>query len=106
MCVLVLVCLCNGSIDGDDFSNSYKIYCNISIFFVTIFLLSYFARGDFLVRRQSAIQAEGFRSLADGEEVEFLVETDENGRKKASRVTGPGGADVQGAPYRESRDYD
>lgn len=40
---------------------------------------------------QSAIQAEGFRSLADGEAVEYEVEEDSNGRKKAMQVTGPDG---------------
>lgn len=54
---------------------------------------------------QTAIQAEGFRSLADGEEVEFEVE-EENGRRKAVQVTGPDGANVQGAPFRPANDYD
>jgi hypothetical protein len=49
-------------------------------------------------------QAEGFRSLADGEAVEFRVEQDDQGRRKAVRVTGPDGADVQGAPFRPSND--
>ncbi|KAI2489790.1 ribonuclease B OB domain containing protein [Fragilaria crotonensis] len=55
---------------------------------------------------QTAIQADGFRSLADGEVVEFLVETDQNGRKKAARVTGPDGKNVQGAPFRPENDYE
>eukprot|EP00019_Armaparvus_languidus_P002455 CAMPEP_0168590102 /NCGR_PEP_ID=MMETSP0420-20121227/6377_1 /TAXON_ID=498008 /ORGANISM="Pessonella sp." /LENGTH=124 /DNA_ID=CAMNT_0008625715 /DNA_START=27 /DNA_END=401 /DNA_ORIENTATION=+ len=50
---------------------------------------------------QSVIKAEGFRSLAVDEPVEFEVETDNLGRSRASKVTGPDGADVQGAP-RES----
>lgn len=54
---------------------------------------------------QTAIQADGFRSLADGEVVEFLVEEDQNGRKKAAKVTGPDGANVQGAPFRPENDY-
>mmetsp|Transcript_7125 Transcript_7125/g.13112 ORF Transcript_7125/g.13112 Transcript_7125/m.13112 type:complete len:128 (+) Transcript_7125:99-482(+) len=54
---------------------------------------------------QTAIQAEGFRSLADGEAVEFEVE-EENGRRKAVQVTGPDGANVQGAPFRPANDYD
>jgi len=54
---------------------------------------------------QTAIQADGFRSLADGESVEFTVEEDSNGRKKASKVTGPDGANVQGAPFRPENDY-
>lgn len=55
---------------------------------------------------QTAIQAEGFRSLADGEAVEYLVEVDDNGRKKAVQVTGPNGEDVQGAPFRPQNDYE
>ena len=43
-----------------------------------------------LVAPQTAIQTDGFRSLADGEDVEFFEEIDANGRKKAVRVTGPG----------------
>lgn len=49
---------------------------------------------------QTAINVEGFRSLADGEPVEYMVEQDERtGKAKAADVTGPGRADVQGAPY-------
>ena len=44
---------------------------------------------------QTEIQAEGFRSLADGESVEYVEEKDDNGRVKATKVTGPGGANVQ-----------
>ena len=55
---------------------------------------------------QTSIQMEGFRSLADGESVEYLVETDNNGRKKAVSVTGPEGVDVQGAPFQPQSDYD
>jgi len=54
---------------------------------------------------QTAIRMEGFRSLADGEAVEFRVEEDSNtGRRKAVDVTGPGGAEVQGAPFRPDQD--
>jgi cold shock CspA family protein len=52
---------------------------------------------------QSAIHAEGFRSLAEKEPVEFETAIDENGRVKALNVTGPGGAFVQGAPKPRSR---
>jgi len=52
---------------------------------------------------QSAIHAEGFRSLAEKEAVEFETAIDENGRVKALNVTGPGGAFVQGAPKPRSR---
>jgi cold shock CspA family protein len=55
---------------------------------------------------QSSIKMEGFRSLADGESVEYQVEIDDSGRKKASSVTGPNGADVQGAPFQPQNDYD
>ena len=54
---------------------------------------------------QTAIQAEGFRSLANEEAVEFRVVTDK-GRRKAVEVTGPNGTAVQGAPFRPSDDYD
>ncbi len=47
---------------------------------------------------QSAIHAEGFRSLADNEPVEYDVAADDNGRIKALNVTGPNGAHVRGAP--------
>lgn len=46
---------------------------------------------------QSAIQADGFRSLEDGEAVEFEVETRGDGRLAATSVTGPGGINVKGA---------
>jgi len=45
------------------------------------------------------IQKEGFKSRADGEEVEFDVETDPNTRKpRAAHITGPGGREPIGAP--------
>merc|ERR1712087_949956 len=47
----------------------------------------------------SAIYAQGFRSLADGEDVEFNVE-EANGRRSAMDVTGPDGAYVIGKPFR------
>jgi cold shock CspA family protein len=46
---------------------------------------------------QTAIYSEGFRSLAEGEEVEFNVIAGDKG-SKAEDVTGPGGVYVQGAP--------
>lgn len=56
---------------------------------------------------QSEIKAEGFRSLADGESVEYIPQVDDrNGKIKATRVTGPDGADVEGAPFRPSNDYE
>jgi len=53
--------------------------------------------GEDLFVHQSAIYASGFRSLREGEEVEFKV-VEERGKKKAIEVTGPGGDHVQGAP--------
>lgn len=51
---------------------------------------------------QSSIYANGFRSLQEGEEIEFNIEGDEsNGKTKAVDVTGPNGDFVQGAPKRE-----
>ncbi|KAL0454099.1 UNVERIFIED_CONTAM: Glycine-rich protein 2 [Sesamum latifolium] len=41
---------------------------------------------------QSAIKSEGFRSLGEGETVEFVVEYSDDGRLKAANVTGPDGA--------------
>jgi cold shock CspA family protein len=55
---------------------------------------------------QTEIQTEGFRSLADGEAVEFVAQLDDNGRTKATQVTGPSGASVQGAPFRPQSDYE
>ena len=47
----------------------------------------------------------GFRSLAEGEEVEFDVMEDKTkGKKFAGNVTGPNGAFVQGAPRKERSD--
>ena len=46
----------------------------------------------------------GFRSLAEGEAVEFKAVT-ENGKTKAVDVTGPDGADVKGAPFRAEDDF-
>lgn len=47
---------------------------------------------------QSSIDAEGFRSLREGEPVEFEVEEGEDGRTKAVHVTGPDGAPPQVIP--------
>ncbi|PWA60249.1 glycine-rich protein 2 [Artemisia annua] len=43
---------------------------------------------------QSSIKTDGFRSLGDGESVEYLVETGSDGRSKAADVTGPDGANL------------
>ena len=54
--------------------------------------------GEDLFVHQSAIQCDGFRSLREGEAVEFLVEMSDDGRAKAIQVTGPNGAQPEGAP--------
>uniref|UniRef100_A0A7S2X6X2 CSD domain-containing protein n=1 Tax=Lotharella oceanica TaxID=641309 RepID=A0A7S2X6X2_9EUKA len=54
---------------------------------------------DDIFVHQTAIKAHGFRSLAENERVEFNVEVDANGRKKARNVTSVGGGFVQGAPF-------
>jgi len=54
---------------------------------------------------QSAILAEGFRSLAEKEVVEYELAKDDSGRAKAINVTGPGGSPVRGAPKPRPRYY-
>lgn len=61
--------------------------------------------GDIFVH-QTSIKVEGFRSLGENERVEFRVETDKNGKKKAMDVTGPDGADVKGAPPTPSKGFE
>jgi cold shock CspA family protein len=63
------------------------------------------AGGDDLFVHQSAIHSTGFRSLMEGEEVEFKV-VEERGKMKAIEVTGPSGDVVQGAPRTTSRRND
>ncbi|PHT59463.1 hypothetical protein CQW23_01826 [Capsicum baccatum] len=45
---------------------------------------------------RNGIRSEGFRSLAEGESVEYEVENGSDGRTKAVDVTGPDGAAVSG----------
>jgi len=54
---------------------------------------------------QSAILADGFRSLAEKEPVEYELAKDDSGRAKAINVTGPAGAPVKGAPKPRPRYY-
>uniref|UniRef100_A0A0K6S9Z3 CSD domain-containing protein n=1 Tax=Chromera velia CCMP2878 TaxID=1169474 RepID=A0A0K6S9Z3_9ALVE len=59
--------------------------------------------GEDLFVHQSVIHAQGYRSLREGEQLEFDIETDPStGKQKAVSVTGPGGSYVQG---QERRDY-
>lgn len=50
---------------------------------------------DIFVHQQN-IRVEGFRSLAQEERVEYEIETDDKGRRKAVNVSGPNGAPVKG----------
>lgn len=59
--------------------------------------------GEDVFVHQTSIHAQGFRSLQQGEAVEFVVEVGEDGRLRALDVTGPKGAFVQGAPRYTSR---
>jgi len=54
---------------------------------------------------QSAIKAEGFRSLAEKEPVEYEVAKDDQGRLKAVNVTSIDGGNVKGAPKPRARYY-
>ena len=54
--------------------------------------------GEDIFVHQSGIVMDGFRSLADGEQVEYTLQTDNDGRVRAVDVTGPNGARPQGAP--------
>lgn len=55
---------------------------------------------------QTSIQADGFRSLAEGERVEYTIEVDKRtGRVKAKTVTGPAGVNVKGAPRKPKHHY-
>lgn len=49
-------------------------------------------------RLQSNIETTGYRSLKEGEEVEFDLVVADDGKKKAFRVTGPDGAPPQVGP--------
>ena len=51
---------------------------------------------------QTSIQTEGFRSLAEGEPVEYYLEAGDDGRTKAVQVTGPNGAPPQVWLYPDS----
>merc|ERR1719189_2681990 len=53
--------------------------------------------GDVFVH-QTEVYADGFRTLAEGEPLEFDIQIQDDGRRKAVNVTGPGGAFVKGQP--------
>jgi cold shock CspA family protein len=54
--------------------------------------------GEDLFVHQSVIKADGYRSLNDGEAVEYVVVHGDDGRTKADEVTAPGGANLPGGP--------
>lgn len=54
--------------------------------------------GEDLFVHQTNISTEGFRSLREGEAVEFEIEAGPDGRSKAVNVTGPEGNAPEGAP--------
>lgn len=56
--------------------------------------------GDIFVHH-SAIYKDGFRSLKDGENVEFNIVEDGH-KRRAEDVTGPGGVEVEGRPYQNN----
>lgn len=60
--------------------------------------------GDDLFVHQTSIQAQGFRSLREGESVEYKIAKGEDGRTKAIDVTGPGGQEPLGTSH--ERGYD
>merc|ERR1719189_3294457 len=53
--------------------------------------------GDVFVH-QTEVYADGYRSLAEGEPLEFDIQIQDDGRRKAINVTGPNGAFVKGQP--------
>ncbi|KAG6532140.1 hypothetical protein ZIOFF_005978 [Zingiber officinale] len=53
--------------------------------------------GEDLFVHQSSIKSDGFRSLAEGENVEYSLSEGDDGRSKAIDVTGPDGSSVQGS---------
>jgi cold shock CspA family protein len=53
---------------------------------------------------QSSLYCKGFRSLQDGEAVEFNLEVQGDGRRKAINVTGPNGAYCVGQQRQQSFD--
>lgn len=53
--------------------------------------------GEDLFVHQSSIKSDGYRSLSEGEAVEYVVSEGDDGRTKAVDVTGPDGSSVSGA---------
>ncbi|XP_054825574.1 cold shock domain-containing protein 3 [Prosopis cineraria] len=51
--------------------------------------------GEDLFVHQSSIRSEGYRSLLEGDRVEFVIASGDNDKTKAIDVTGPNGAPLQ-----------
>ena len=90
----VLPVFARGFADGQIFSGSVKWFDSVKGFG---FVMPDDGSADLFVH-QTAIYKDGFRSLAEGEKVEYKVMTKDNGRMQAVDVTGPDGSYVQGAP--------
>eukprot|EP00933_Yihiella_yeosuensis_P077755 TRINITY_DN885_c0_g1_i1.p1 TRINITY_DN885_c0_g1~~TRINITY_DN885_c0_g1_i1.p1 ORF type:complete len:119 (+),score=23.06 TRINITY_DN885_c0_g1_i1:71-427(+) len=58
---------------------------------------------DYFVHYSGIESSGGFKSLADGEDVEFDLEEDRTGKLRCVRVTGPGGAPVKGSDRERSQ---
>jgi cold shock CspA family protein len=68
------------------------------------FIKSLTAEFDDVFVHQTGIMSSGFRSLGEGESVEFKVKISERtGKYQAYDVTGPDGAEPQGAPQNSNR---
>merc|ERR1712151_885417 len=60
---------------------------------------------DYFVHYTGIESTGGFRSLGDGEDVEFDLEDDGKGKQRAVRVTGPDGAAVKGSHRNRSAGF-
>lgn len=61
--------------------------------------------GDIYVHQRD-LQKKGYRTMLEGEKVEFDVSAMDDGRLHAVRVSGPGGVDVQGIPKPKGKGSD
>uniref|UniRef100_A0A6T7VLH0 CSD domain-containing protein n=1 Tax=Pyramimonas obovata TaxID=1411642 RepID=A0A6T7VLH0_9CHLO len=52
--------------------------------------------GEDIFVHQSVIKLEGYRALVPNEKVQFDIEVEEGGRKKAINLTGPNGGELKG----------
>lgn len=59
--------------------------------------------GEDLFVHQTSIRSDGFRTLSDGDTVEFSVEHGDDGRTRAVDVTGPNGSAIPPSPVGAGR---